>query len=63
MENKAKKKIRQKFMFKSIPDKAYYWAMVLPAIICVFMFNTRTWPGLLIAFEDYVTSKGWWGSE
>ena len=63
MVNKIEKTIKPKRMHKGIPDKVYYWAMVLPAIIFVFMFNTRTWPGILIAFEDYVTTKGWLGSD
>lgn len=40
-----------------------YWIMVIPAIVLVFMFNTRTWPGILIAFEDFVPTKGWFHSE
>lgn len=44
-------------------DKLYYWLMVLPAVILVFMFNTRTWVGILGAFQDFIPVKGWFGSE
>lgn len=27
------------------------------------MFNTRTWPGILAAFEDFIPVKGWYHSE
>ncbi len=46
-----------------ISDKMYYWLMVLPAIILVFLFNTRTWPGILAAFQDFIPVKGWYGSK
>lgn len=46
-----------------IGEKWYYWMMVLPAMVLVFMFNTRTWPGILIAFEDFIPAKGWFGSK
>lgn len=43
--------------------QVYYHFMVLPAFILVFLFNTRTWPGLLAAFQDFIPIKGWYGSE
>ena len=46
-----------------IPDKVYYWLMILPAVILVFLFNTRTWPGILAAFQDFIPVKGWYGSK
>ena len=46
----------------TIPDKAYYWLLVLPGIIVTFMFNTRTWPGVLAAFEDFIPTLGWYKS-
>lgn len=42
--------------------QVYYHAMVLPAVIMVFMFNTRTWLGMLAAFEDFIPVKGWFNS-
>ena len=47
----------------SIPDKLHYWLMVLPAVVLVFLFNTRTWPGILAAFQDFIPIKGWFGSK
>lgn len=44
-------------------DRAYYWLMVLPGTILVFFFNTRTWPGILAAFQDFIPVKGWYGSD
>lgn len=41
----------------------YYWLMILPAVILVFLFNTRTWPGILAAFQDFIPVKGWYGSK
>ena len=46
-----------------IPDRVYYWLLVLPGTIFTFMFNTRTWPGILAAFEDFIPVKGWYHSE
>lgn len=31
----------------AIPDRFYYWALVLPGILFTFLFNTRTWPGIV----------------
>ncbi len=53
---KKRKKVR-------IPDKVHYWFMVLPAVVLVFLFNTRTWPGILAAFQDFIPIKGWFGSK
>ena len=50
-------------MKKRIPDRVYYWILVLPATVFVFLFNTRTWPGILGAFQDFIPVKGWYGSE
>lgn len=48
---------------RRLGDQACYWLMVLPAVVLVFMFNTRTWPGILIAFEDFIPTLGWFKSE
>lgn len=50
-------------MKRRIPDRLYYWLMVLPGTIFVFLFNTRTWPGILGAFQDFVPVRGWYGSK
>ena len=48
---------------KGISDKVYYWVMVLPALALTFMFVTMTLPGMLIAFEDFIPTLGWFRSE
>lgn len=48
---------------RRIPDRVYYWMMVLPGTIFVFLFNTRTWPGILGAFQDFIPVKGWYKSD
>lgn len=48
---------------QALPERLLFWAMVIPGMILTFMFITRTWPGVLIAFEDFVTTKGWYESE
>ena len=37
--------------------------LYIPGTIFVFLFNTRTWPGILAAFQDFIPVKGWFGSE
>lgn len=46
-----------------LTDNTYYWLMVLPAIVLIFLFNTRTWPGILAAFEKFMPTNGWFGSK
>lgn len=53
---KSKKKKKQ-------AGQIWYWLMVLPGLVHVIMFTTRTWPGILIAFEDFIPTLGWWKSE
>lgn len=48
---------------RRISDRLYYWMMVLPGTILIFLFNTRTWPGILGAFQDFIPVKGWYGSD
>lgn len=40
-----------------------YHLMLIPAVIFVFLFNTRTWPGILAAFQKFIPTKGWYGSK
>lgn len=47
----------------NLGEQLLYWLMVLPAFALVFLFITRTWPGVLIAFEDFIPAKGWYNSE
>lgn len=55
MENKRKKGIKSAYV--------YYHLMLLPGVLFVFLFTTRTWPGILAAFQDFVPTKGWFGSK
>lgn len=57
MENKRKKKFHIKSAY------VYYHLMLLPGLLFIFLFNTRTWPGILAAFQDFVPTKGWFGSK
>ena len=43
--------------------KLYYFIMLLPGTLCTFLFITRTWPGILAAFQDFLPLRGWYGSE
>lgn len=57
------KKSKETVKFRYVrTNRLYYHLMLLPAVILVFMFNTRTWPGLLIAFENFIPTKGWFQS-
>ncbi len=39
-----------------------YHLMVLPGVAFVLLFNTSTWAGIVLAFQDFIPSKGWFGS-
>ena len=39
-----------------------YHLMVLPGAVFVLLFNTSTWLGIALAFQDFIPSKGWFGS-
>lgn len=50
---------------KSIVHKRsqyYYWAMLLPPLILVFIFHYIPMLGCIMAFQDYSPAKGWFGS-
>ena len=57
-----KKKKRQKFWREIKRDRALY-LMILPAIITVFIFHYIPLYGIQMAFKDYSTKRGIWGSE
>lgn len=57
-----KKKKRQKFWREIKRDRALY-LMILPAIIAVFIFHYIPLYGVQIAFKDYSSKRGIWGSE
>lgn len=41
----------------------YYYLMLLPGTLSTFLFITRTWPGILAAFQDFMPLRGWFNSE
>lgn len=44
-------------------SQPYYWAMVLPGVLVVLIFNYIPMAGIVMAFQDYVPAKGFFGSE
>ncbi|WP_330363585.1 MULTISPECIES: ABC transporter permease [unclassified Butyrivibrio] len=40
-----------------------YWIMVIPGYIWLFMFSIVPMVGIIMAFQDYNPSKGWFGSK
>ncbi len=50
-----KKKVRK-------PGQLYYHLLLLPGVLFVFLFGTRTWIGILGAFEDYIPTLGYFHS-
>jgi putative aldouronate transport system permease protein len=37
--------------------------MMLPGVTFVFLFNTMTLLGIVVAFQDFIPRRGWFGSE
>ena len=48
---------------RTVPETFHYWLMVLPGYVWLFMFSIVPMVGIVMAFEDYNPSKGWFGSE
>ncbi len=44
-------------------SQLFYFAMVIPGIICLIIFSYFPMVGLLMAFQDFVPAKGLFGSE
>ncbi|HFI0641477.1 TPA: ABC transporter permease [Streptococcus suis] len=44
-------------------SQLFYFAMVIPGIICLIIFSYFPMVGLLMAFQDFVSAKGLFGSE
>lgn len=44
-------------------NQLFYFAMVIPGIICLIIFSYFPMVGLLMAFQDFVPAKGLFGSE
>ena len=43
-------------------SQRYYWAMMLPGLLLVTVFDYVPMLGVLMAFQNYVPAKGIWGS-
>lgn len=44
-------------------SQVYYWGMLTPGLILVLIFEYIPIFGIIMAFQDYVPAKGWFGSE
>lgn len=67
MQCSAVPKVNSETKRAAIKKKIHkYWplyVLILPAVVYVFIFSYVPMYGLLIAFKDYRTSRGIWGSE
>ncbi len=43
-------------------DQIHYHLMVIPGVAIVLLFNTVTWLGILLSFQDFIPKRGWFGS-
>ncbi|HEM4763042.1 TPA: sugar ABC transporter permease [Streptococcus suis] len=60
----GEKKMKQLKSGFTIPkSQLFYFAMVIPGIICLIIFSYFPMVGLLMAFQDFVPAKGLFGSE
>lgn len=50
--------MKKKTRFSQLP----YHLMLLPGVVFVLLFNTSTWLGIALAFQDFIPSRGWFGS-
>ena len=41
----------------------HYWLMVIPGFVWIFLFSVVPMVGIIMAFEDFSPSRGWFGSE
>lgn len=44
-------------------SQPYYWAMVLPGLLMVLLFEYGPMFGIVMAFQDFVPAKGFFGSK
>ena len=44
-------------------DQIHYYLMVLPGLIWIILFSIVPMVGIVMAFEDFTPSRGWFGSE
>ncbi len=55
-------KIKEAKGQRRISDTIHYTIMALPGYVWLFMFSIVPMVGIVMAFEDYNPSKGWFGS-
>ena len=48
---------------KRVGKQYYYWLMIAPCLIFLFIFSYYPMSGILMAFQDFKLAKGIWGSE
>lgn len=61
--NSARTLVHKKSLFRRVYDCGWLYALILPAIITVFIFHYIPLYGVQIAFKDFRNSLGIWGSE
>ena len=54
--------LRAKSLWQRIKEHREYYIMLLPALAFVIIFNYLPMYGIIVAFKDYYSTKGIWGS-
>ena len=54
--------MKKKKGHRGLSNSFHYTLMVLPGYIWLFMFSIVPMVGIVMAFQDYNPSKGWFGS-
>ena len=55
--------VKPKHSRLSRASQPYYWAMVLPGLLMVLLFEYGPMFGIAMAFQNFVPAKGIWGSK
>lgn len=59
----GKPPVRKSPLLQSLWKNRWYYLFLLPAVVIVFLFSYKPIYGIIIAFKDYKTRRGIWGSE
>ncbi len=62
MSSKALSKTRRRGILGDISRNPFSYALILPAMVYVFIFGYLTYPYMIIAFQDFNYQLGVWGS-
>jgi putative aldouronate transport system permease protein len=62
MTSKEELAVKKKKGHLGLSNSFHYTLMVLPGYIWLFMFSIVPMVGIVMAFQDYNPSKGWFGS-